>query len=96
MKKPKIIPAYLNKLTYNERKYSSYQVVLGIMIGSYATYGLAVMTPFAYSGFNFISYKFSIYCILLAFMILTMSKISKYKKVIKLEPRVKQKKDDSV
>ena len=96
MKKPKIIPAYLNRLTYNERKYASFQVVLGIMLGSYATYGLAVMFPFVMNPNNsMISYQFLVFFILLSLMIISLSKLSKYKKLVKLEPRIKQKKEDN-
>ena len=99
MKKPKIIPAYLNKLTYNERKYASHQVLLGIMFGSYATYGFSVMVPFTSDPnkpVDVFSFEFLVFYILLSLMVLSLIKLSKYKKLIKLEPRVKQQKEDKI
>lgn len=93
MKKPRIIPAYLNRLTYDERMYVRWTTLLGLILGAYFVWFFAVSIPgFTESKTFYDQHAWKIYGMFafLAALVIIYLKTSKYRKLIKLEPKVKQ------
>lgn len=99
MKKPKLIPAFLNRLTYYERMYVRYSALSGLILGAYIVWFIALTIPgFTESKTLDDQYAWKIYGMfpLLVSLSIVGIKQTKYKKLIKLEPRIKQTKPDDI
>ena len=99
MKKPRIIPAFLNALTYNERMYLRYTTLGGLILGAYFVWFFALAIPGFIESKTFNDqYAWKIYgmFVLLGLVVIIYLKTNQYKKLIKLEPKVKQQKEKSV
>ena len=95
MKKPKLIPAYRNSLTYNERRYDLHLHLAGLFCGAHLTWGFGILSPYFFDvRFSLFSWQFIGYCIIISLALLEIAQYSKYKKLIKLEPKIKQTKPD--
>ena len=93
-KKPKIIPAFLNSLSYNERKYYSHSTLSILCFGVWITYACTIAIPDIFmNNFHVTDLHFIIYWIIIAVNMIEVIQYSRYKKLIKLEPKVKQKKE---
>ena len=98
MKKPKIIPAFINHLTYNEKKYLQYTTLGAIIIGVYFTWIIGITLPGMGESKHWndqFAWKIWGMFPISVIMVTNYFKIRQYRKLIKLEPKVKQTKDDS-
>lgn len=96
MKKQKIIPAFINKLTFNERRYLFHSSLAFLCTGMYVIWGFVVYMPIIFSNEPQYSWKFIGYCIILVLFAITWIKAVTYHKLIKKEPSNKQPKENTI